>query len=242
MCKIQLNKIFVLLLAFGVVLISLPKSCESCIAQVLRDHPIQVPSIDTTTRRRPPPPPKVHLPIKLRLKPNRTINEIISTERCGLAAIGPSLDPYELNRAIKLKIHNNHHRNKRIVNGDKAAVNSWPWLVRIYLREHDDSNFRCVGTLIDKRFVLTSAYCVYGLPIQHLFVSAGSSEITGGKLYGVDVIKIPNDYSGVTRQNDIAILKLKSPAMLSASAGTICLPAKHDATVIYNKNVVVAGW
>lgn len=247
-----------ILLVLKAILLCLPTSGDSCIAQTLRDHPMQIPSIDKTTRRHvrpPPPPPKIHLPIKLRLKPNRTINEIIPTDRCGLAAIGPSLDPYELNRASsksklnqqKKKLvnhHNRHHRSiaARIVNGEKASVNSWPWIVRIYIRQHDEYNFRCVGSLVDKWFVLTSAYCVHGVPIKQMYVSAGSSEITGGRYYAVETVKIPGDYSASTRQNDLAILKLKNYVILSATASTICLPANRDVAVVYNKNLVVAGW
>lgn len=246
------NPIIIILTLF-VLFSLLPKSGHACLPQNWREHVYQSPTIDTTTTKA----SVIKLPIKLRLKANRTIDEIISTDRCGLASLGPSLDPYELNpparrvasfSSSKRRVSKHQQKQQqqpRIINGERANPNSWPWLVRIYIRQHDDSNFRCAGSLIDKRFVLTSAYCVHGVPIQHMFVAAGSSDMTsGGKTYAVETVRIPDDYSNdATRKNDIAIVKLKRPVMLSPTANTICLPQRREARgEVYNKNVVVAGW
>lgn len=230
-----------------IVLSNLPHNGLTCIPEQWREqHVVQMPTRDTTTT-----PIPVLLPIKLRLKANRTIHEIISTDRCGQASLGASLDPYELNPSLTstssasllASAMKKHKHSRRMINGERANVDSWPWIVGIYIKQHDDSNLRCAGSLIDKRFVLTSAYCVHGVPLQNLFVSAGSSDITGGKFYAVEVVKIPGDYSNdQARENDIAILKLKKPVVLSSNANTICLPSKRDRTVVYNKNLVVAGW
>lgn len=77
-----------------------------------------------------------------------------------------------------------------------------------------------------------------------LAVSVGSSKITGGTFYMIEVLKIHPEYSvdGETRNNDIAIVKLKKSVVFSSTVSSICLPTTNDASVVYNKNVVVSGW
>ena len=159
-----------------------------------------------------------------------------------MATLSPSLDPLELNS------DSTPHRLKRIVAGEKANVNSWPWVVGVYIREHGESYFRCAGALIDKRFVLTSAYCVHGIPIDSVVVSIGSSLLSSnsnnGRFENVDGIKVHDDYSfdDEHRENDIALLRLKKSVIFSPIISSICLPKSPDPTLIYEKNVVVAGW
>lgn len=46
----------------------------------------------------------------------------------------------------------------RIVGGEIAGVNSFPWLALLQYRSKDDENFvsfRCGGSLINERYVLT---------------------------------------------------------------------------------------
>ena len=44
----------------------------------------------------------------------------------------------------------------RIVGGDEAAENQWPWIVALFI---DDAWF-CGGSLISENWVMTAAHCV----------------------------------------------------------------------------------
>jgi len=52
-------------------------------------------------------------------------------------------------------------------------------------------------------------------------------------------IRLHPDYDVATHVNDIAIMKLKTPAVYSSIIRPICLPKKN--IEVYNKNAVVAG-
>lgn len=167
--------------------------------------------------------------------------------KCGLSvSIDPSLDASELNPS---------ERVRRIVGGREATVeNSWPWIVAIYANDYPLANetnlhrtlwFKCAGTLINQRFVLTSAYCLQGFQPTQLFVLIGgnSLELNGmSDLKRVDKIKIHEWYAKEFRKNDIALIKLKHHVAFSPSINSICLPSSRDPALINNMNVVVVGW
>lgn len=162
-----------------------------------------------------------------------------------MVILAPSLDPSELNvEAQNLPRNLNRHRWSRIVSGEHVNANSWPWVIGIYIREHGEMFFRCAGALIDERYVLTSAYCVASIPVSHLTVAAGSSVLSSGRFYSVHGVRAHKEYSNQNqiRNNDIALLRLKKSVAFSESLNTICMPPSIDHTVVYNKNVVVAGW
>lgn len=53
----------------------------------------------------------------------------------------------------------NRPAGSRVMNGDNAAPNSWPW--QVSLRVGPKANHICGGTLVTPDWVVTAAHCVY---------------------------------------------------------------------------------
>jgi len=53
--------------------------------------------------------------------------------------------------------------SSRVVNGEEATPNSWPWQISLrykYYPDYNDYGHICGGSLIENDLVLTAAHCV----------------------------------------------------------------------------------
>nr|ABR21070.1 chymotrypsin-like protease-4 [Mesobuthus eupeus] len=111
----------------------------------------------------------------------------------------------------------------RIFGGTFAKNGEYPWMVFI-----DLGDFSCGGALISKKFVLTSALCVYDdenwfeiISTEKVTVRVGDVSSSKGKSIPVSEIYTNDDDNEVY---DIAILKLKTDAPIdNKNVDTICL-------------------
>ncbi len=53
----------------------------------------------------------------------------------------------------------NIQRHRRVVNGSEALPHSFPWMV--HLEDNINGTIRCGASLLNDRFLLTAAHCVY---------------------------------------------------------------------------------
>ncbi|XP_072359756.1 plasminogen [Scyliorhinus torazame] len=110
----------------------------------------------------------------------------------------------------------------RIVGGCVSKPYSWPW--QISLRTSFGAHF-CGGTLIDTKWVLTAKHCLERSSNPsaykvYLGIYRDSALETSRQIINVDKIVLgPN-------RNDIALLRLKRPAILNDKVALICLPTK----------------
>jgi secreted trypsin-like serine protease len=161
-------------------------------------------------------------------KPNGNGNPNGAT--CGTQTIQPSIVGSNLNSGVS-----------RIVSGQTATSNSWPWIVGIYLIQNSDAFYKCTGTLVSFRYVLTAASCISGLTPAQVQVSVGTDTIVGASsssLIAVEAFIITNTFP----LYDIALIQLSQIVDNSSTVNFICLPSSDNATVIFNQNVVVTGW
>ena len=111
----------------------------------------------------------------------------------------------------------------RIVGGEIAGAESWPWQVAL-VEPHDRAGRRgagfrqfCGGSVIAPRWVLTAAHCVDGEIPGDLQVLVGTHDLDrGGRRIDVTAIRVHEDYSDATGGNDIALLRLARPAGVAA--------------------------
>lgn len=150
----------------------------------------------------------------------------------------------------------------KIFGGNKTGVFDFPWMALIaYSTGGPDPEFRCGGSLINKRYVLTAAHCVTFLPpgLTLLGVRLGDHDVTterdcdrdedGIEIacaekyqdFEIESSHYHPEYSKTTFRNDIALIRLKGDVNLRPrNVRPICLPIGPP--VPLPQKVVVTGW
>uniref|UniRef100_A0A3B1KEU3 Chymotrypsinogen B, tandem duplicate 3 n=1 Tax=Astyanax mexicanus TaxID=7994 RepID=A0A3B1KEU3_ASTMX len=108
----------------------------------------------------------------------------------------------------------------RIVNGEEAVPHSWPW--QASLQDFTGFHF-CGGSLINENWVVTAAHC----NVRYHFMS-------------FSVFTHPN-WNPKTIENDIALVKLASPASIESTVSPVCLAGSNDVFAPGLK-CVTSGW
>ncbi|UJR23038.1 hypothetical protein I4U23_026064 [Adineta vaga] len=138
--------------------------------------------------------------------------------------------------------------NARIVGGEPAVSHSWGWAVSI--RRQSTRHF-CGGSILSSHYILTAAHCVDGVYLSstELTVAVGTDSLydNEGQRIIVSKIYMHPQYNAYTKENDIAILKLKkSISFGNKNIAKLCLPSLSgiDGTSFpWTKSKLVAiGW
>ncbi|XP_063971311.1 trypsin-like [Lytechinus pictus] len=138
----------------------------------------------------------------------------------------------------------------RIVGGEPAAENAWPWQVAMF----EPGEFICGGSLIDPWWVLTAAHCVdpkflctpevYSLRVGSVNNTGTINNVTQER-NAQRIIVHPNyDFGNIKNfDNDLALLKVEVPFTLDYKVNTVCLPTEDmDDWFSEGDNVTITGW
>ncbi|KAM4833989.1 chymotrypsinogen B-like [Thomomys bottae] len=124
----------------------------------------------------------------------------------------------------------------RVINGEDAVPGSWPWQVSL---QYEGFPY-CSGTLISEYWVLTAAHCEVTTADK---VVAGKYYLAPGEdVQVLDIEKvIPNCNYFINYTEDIALVKLATPARFTDTVSPVCLAcAKRDFPP--GTPCVVTGW
>uniref|UniRef100_A0A3P9LB70 Vitamin K-dependent protein C n=1 Tax=Oryzias latipes TaxID=8090 RepID=A0A3P9LB70_ORYLA len=131
-----------------------------------------------------------------------------------------------------------------MLGGEVGKKGESPWQVVVL---NARGNFHCGGVLINRNWVLTAAHCLENN--LQFAVRLGDYELlrkegTEVMLKVVKAFKHPN-YNRETVDNDIALLRLMTPAPFNSYIAPICLPGRAMAERVLHLNgttTVVTGW
>ncbi|KAF2888811.1 hypothetical protein ILUMI_17362, partial [Ignelater luminosus] len=106
-----------------------------------------------------------------------------------------------------------------ILGGERTAYDEFPWVVAIVYKnkQNEKTDIKCGGSLINNRFVLTSASCST-YEWQPIEVRLGEWNVTSDpdcsycdpvQVVKIEKIIVHANYSSLNKNNDIALLRLE---------------------------------
>jgi len=135
---------------------------------------------------------------------------------------------------------------QKIYGGEEAAIGSWPWMALLGYDKWSYNPFRCGGSLISKKHVITAAHCTK--PTAPTFIRLGEHDLSieNETIYlDIDISRIVShpDF-GIDGRHDIALIFLETLVDFTENISPICLPmAEMIRRKSYvNSNPFVAGW
>ncbi|KAI1701768.1 trypsin domain-containing protein [Ditylenchus destructor] len=139
---------------------------------------------------------------------------------------------------------------KTVVNhGDPAYEGQWPWMATLILRGYPQTSF-CSATIISEEYILSAGHCFgKGMKFHSVQVAVGAVDVVAGHPNIVDIadafLHPKYENTRTTLKNDVLVLKLAKPLVLSNNVQPICLAGKFDGddvTKPEDESAIVAGW
>ncbi|KAM7005626.1 elastase-1-like [Tautogolabrus adspersus] len=134
---------------------------------------------------------------------------------------------------------------ERVVGGEVARPNSWPWQISLQYRSGSRFYHTCGGTLIQKGWVMTAAHCVDSNREWRVVIGEHDLNSNSGREQIKTVSKVYIhqgwDSSSVANGFDIALLRLSSDATLNSYAQLGSLPPSGQ-ILPHNNLCYITGW
>jgi len=134
--------------------------------------------------------------------------------------------------------------SSRIINGQEATSDKWPFMVALVSKNVDAFNGQfCGASFIGKRYVLTAAHCIETVSPEELDVVIGVSDLAssdaGNHRYSVKNIYAHENYGEGGMGNDIAIIELTE----MPQENTVALVDRHTrGNLSAGQMLTVMGW
>ncbi|KAJ8673963.1 hypothetical protein QAD02_005225 [Eretmocerus hayati] len=152
--------------------------------------------------------------------------------------------------------------DQKIIGGNKTRINEFPWMALLaYSSNGRKPEFRCGGSIINPRYVLTAAHCVTALPsdLKLIGIRVGEHDLTTDidcddkgtedeicaeryQDFGIERVQSHSEYSSKKLHNDIALIRVdQNIDFRPINVKPICLPI-GPASKITSKKLVATGW
>lgn len=131
----------------------------------------------------------------------------------------------------------------RIVGGQQDNLNQFPWHASIQVSYNNNPIVNnCGGSIISTTFILTSADCI--LNAKSIKINVGSNSFSKpGKTLTSTAYFIHPQYNTLNFQNNIALVKLPSALVWSATISAIRLVARSQGnSSFYNNEAYLTGF
>lgn len=157
--------------------------------------------------------------------------------------------------------------------GSRTRDGDWPWTAAIYHISDDiarTSSYKCGGTILNSNTILTAAHCLYengeNIVARRVLVHLGKYNLLEFGLntqelqvinihalgffsqrvssFKVSEVVLHSNFNPTNYDNDIAIIRLSTHAILNDYMQPICLwnSNKIELSEVVNKVGIVTGW
>ncbi|XP_066157604.1 phenoloxidase-activating factor 3-like isoform X1 [Euwallacea fornicatus] len=148
--------------------------------------------------------------------------------------------------------------NNRIINGEDAFLNEFPWMVLLQYSIGNSLRFLCGGTIINKNYILTAGHCIADLGRKRLVrVRVGEYDLRSDidcevvnntrkcnppvQDVRVEEAVIHPQYGEGLMGNDIGLIRVSTINFNAANAFPVCLPLRDERKKDYNAGFIT-GW
>lgn len=132
----------------------------------------------------------------------------------------------------------------KIIGGSPVDISERPFQAAIFYYS-DDAHLDPINmggaVVINNRWLLTAAHCVYGRPATRMAIELGNTSINPyDDLLSIENVFIHPDYDSTNYVNDIAIIKLSSPISYSNNIQPIKI--SRQSSYVSGTSALVSGW
>nr|XP_036234351.1 serine protease gd isoform X1 [Bactrocera oleae] len=135
-----------------------------------------------------------------------------------------------------------------VYGGVEVLRGQFPWLTAIYSKNTDALSFKCGGSLISRRTVISVAHCFRRLQAQQIVLFFGRHNLESYSEDGIvtrdaNKLIIHTDYVNGQPNADLALLQIEPVEQFSEYIKPICLWSELDeSSLIVGKTASVVGW
>lgn len=149
------------------------------------------------------------------------------------------------------------HSDDYVRDNDKISLDEFPWVAQLLYDE--DRRAKCVGSLINRRYVLTAAQCLKASNTKITGIRFGDYDVTTDKdctndtrfgeecsdpvqEFGIEELIPHPKFSTATAANDIGLIRLSKNVDYSVYVRPICLPTANTEELNGEEQLAVSGW
>ncbi|XP_067625965.1 serine protease gd-like isoform X4 [Eurosta solidaginis] len=135
-----------------------------------------------------------------------------------------------------------------VYGGVEVARGQFPWLTAIYKKDTDALSFKCGGSLISRRTVISAAHCFKRLNAEQIVSFFGRHDLENYSEDGIISRDIQNllihpDYVSDTPNADLALLQIEALEKFTQHIQPICLWSEStEISLILGQTATVVGW